>query len=430
MKIFFAFILAFFASFHYSQAQALDETHVEPYCHIHTIPSSISSEAISSKATSSEATSSEATVLTESAAIRVDSILASSPLLHKSSLGLMVYDLTDNKTIISYGEKNTLRPASTMKLVTAIAAIDRLGGSYLFRTSLRYTGEIKDNVLNGDVYCIGGFDPRFNSDDLTAFVEGIRSLGIDTIRGCLVADKMMKNEDRLGWGWCWDDDNPVLSPLLISRKDEFMQQFVSELVDAGIVLIGNIIEGDTPIDAYEIVDRTHTIDQILMKMMKDSDNLYAEALFYQLASSSGNRPATAQDARNIIKRLIRKIGLNPSDYIFADGSGLSLYNYVTAELEVEMLKYAYQNSNIYLHLYPSLPIAGIDGTLKRRMKTPFTTDNVRAKTGTLTGVQSLAGYCTTPNNHTLCFAIINNGILKDSQARSLQDKICEALCSP
>ena len=435
MKIFFAFILAFFASFHYSQAQALDETHVEPYCHIHTIPPSISSEAISSKATSSKATSSEdtsseATVLTESAASRVDSILASSPLLHKSSLGLMVYDLTDNKTIISYGEKNTLRPASTMKLVTAIAAIDRLGGSYLFRTSLRYTGEIKDNVLNGDVYCIGGFDPRFNSDDLTAFVEGIRSLGIDTIRGCLVADKMMKNEDRLGWGWCWDDDNPVLSPLLISRKDNFMEKFVSELVDAGIVIQGNVIEGDTPSDAYELVDRTHSIDQILMRMMKDSDNLYAESLFYQLAASSGNRPASAQDARNIIKRLVRKLGLNPSDYVFADGSGLSLYNYVTAELEVEMLKYAYRNSNVYLHLYPSLPIAGSDGTLKRRMRNAFTADNVRAKTGTLSGVQSLAGYCSTPNNHTLCFAIINNGSLKDSPARALQNEICTELCRP
>ena len=342
----------------------------------------------------------------------------------------MVYDLTADSTIFRYNERKTLRPASTMKLITAITAIDRLGGSYQFRTSLRYTGSITDNVLTGDVYCVGGFDPRFNSDDLKAFVEGIRSLGVDTIRGCLVADKMMKNNDRLGWGWCWDDDNPVLSPLLISRKDNFMEKFVSELVDAGIVIQGNVIEGDTPSDAYELVDRTHSIDQILMRMMKDSDNLYAESLFYQLAASSGNRPCTAQNARNLIKRLVRKLGLNPSDYVFADGSGLSLYNYVTAELEVEMLKYAYRNSNVYLHLYPSLPIAGSDGTLKRRMRNAFTADNVRAKTGTLSGVQSLAGYCSTPNNHTLCFAIINNGSLKDSPARALQDQICKELCRP
>ena len=361
---------------------------------------------------------------------RLENIISSSPLLSTSNIGVMVYDLTADSTIFRYNERKTLRPASTMKLITAITAIDRLGGSYQFRTSLRYTGSITDNVLTGDVYCVGGFDPRFNSDDMKAFVEGIRSLGVDTIRGCLVADKMMKNDDRLGWGWCWDDDNPVLSPLLISRKDNFMEKFVSELVDAGIVIQGNVIEGDTPSDAYELVDRTHSIDQILMRMMKDSDNLYAESLFYQLAASSGNRPCTAQNARNLIKRLVRKLGLNPSDYVFADGSGLSLYNYVTAELEVEMLKYAYRNSNVYLHLYPSLPIAGSDGTLKRRMRNAFTADNVRAKTGTLSGVQSLAGYCSTPNNHTLCFAIINNGSLKDSPARALQNEICTELCRP
>lgn len=361
---------------------------------------------------------------------RLSSLINGSSSIKTSNIGIMVYDLTADSTIFRYDERKTLRPASTMKLITAIAAIDKLGGSYQFRTSLRYTGNVCDNVLNGDIYCVGGFDPRFNADDMTAFVEGIRSLGIDTIRGSLVADKMMKDGDRLGWGWCWDDDNPTLSPLLISRKDNFMERFVSELVDAGIVFIGNVIEGDTPSDAYEIVDRTHTIDQILMKMMKDSDNLYAESVFYQLAAATGTRPACAQDARNYIKRLVRKIGLNPANYVFADGSGLSLYNYVSAELEVAMLRYAYQNSNIYLHLYPSLPIAGTDGTLKRRMKNVFTADNVRAKTGSVKAVYSLAGYCTAPNGHTLCFSIINNGILSGKTARTLQDKICMEIVRP
>ena len=361
---------------------------------------------------------------------RLSSLINGSSSIKTSNIGVMVYDLTADSTIFRYDERKTLRPASTMKLITAIAAIDKLGGSYQFRTSLRYTGNVCDNVLNGDIYCVGGFDPRFNADDMTAFVEGIRSLGIDTIRGSLVADKMMKDGDRLGWGWCWDDDNPTLSPLLISRKDNFMERFVSELVDAGIVFIGNVIEGDTPSDAYEIVDRTHTIDQILMKMMKDSDNLYAESVFYQLAAATGTRPACAQDARNYIKRLVRKIGLNPANYVFADGSGLSLYNYVSAELEVAMLRYAYQNSNIYLHLYPSLPIAGTDGTLKRRMKNVFTADNIRAKTGSVKAVYSLAGYCTAPNGHVLCFSIINNGILSGKTARTLQDKICLEICRP
>ena len=421
MKTIITFFLAFIANFTL-QAQSLDDG----------MDATVQADSVSQATVQADFVSlpSDSLPWPYNVKARLENIIFSSPLLATSNIGIMVYDLTADSTIFRYNERKTLRPASTMKLITAITAIDRLGGSYQFRTSLRYTGSITDNVLTGDVYCVGGFDPRFNSDDMKSFVEGIRSLGVDTIRGCLVADKMMKNNDRLGWGWCWDDDNPVLSPLLISRKDNFMEKFVSELVDAGIVIQGNVIEGDTPSDAYELIDRTHSIDQILMRMMKDSDNLYAEALFYQLAASSGNRPASAQNARNLIKRLVRKLGLNPSDYVFADGSGLSLYNYVTAELEVEMLKYAYRNSNVYLHLYPSLPIAGSDGTLKRRMRNAFTADNVRAKTGTLSGVQSLAGYCSTPNNHTLCFAIINNGSLKDSPARSLQDQICKELCRP
>jgi len=172
------------------------------------------------------------------------------------------------------------------------------------------------------------------------------------------------------------------------------------------------------------------MDQVLLRMLKESDNLYAEAMFYQLAASSGARSATAKQARAIVMNLVRKLGLNPNSYRFADGSGLSLYNYVTAELEVAMLRYAYQNSNIMLHLKPALPIAGTDGTIKSRMRGPFTNDNVRAKTGTLTGVSSLAGFCTAANGHHLAFSIINNGLRHTNNAHAFQDKVCTELCRP
>ena len=132
----------------------------------------------------------------------------------------------------------------------------------------------------------------------------------------------------------------------------------------------------------------------------------------------------------MVNRLIDKLGLRSVDYRIADGSGLSLYNYVSAELEIQMLRYAYRNANIYLHLYPSLPVAGVDGTLKSRMKNVFTLGNVRAKTGTLAGIISLAGYCTASNGHRLCFAIINQGIMRGRNARNFQDKVCTILCKP
>lgn len=347
-----------------------------------------------------------------------------------SQVGIMVYDLDADSTLYAHGERQLLRPASTMKVLTAIAAIDKLGGSYRFQTELCYTGKVDNNTLHGNVYCVGGFDPRFNIDDMRAFVEGIRKMGVDTIRGNIYADKTMKDADTLGNGWCWDDDNPVLSPLLISRKNVFVERFVRELQEAGIVLDGNIGEARRPEDAFCIVSRFHSIDQILMKMLKESDNLYAESMFYQLGAAAGHQPSTAKNSAAVIGRLIRKVGLDPRRYNIADGSGLSLYNYVSAELEVRFLRYAFQNNNIYLHLHPALPAAGEDGTLRSRQRSTFTQGNVYAKTGTLKGISSLAGYCTAANGHRLAFAIINQGVMNRANGRAFQDRVCTVLCQP
>lgn len=357
-------------------------------------------------------------------------LLLKSNMFQTSQVGLMVYDLDADSTIYKHNERQLMRPASTMKLITAITAIDKLGGSYRFKTDLCYTGQIDSCTLKGDVYCVGGFDPRFNSDDMTAFVEGLKKMGVDTIRGHLYADKTMKDAKTLGEGWCWDDDNPVLTPLPFGRKDQFMDRFVKDLREAGVFVDAFVAAGRKPEDAYCIVSRFHSLDQILMRMLKQSDNLYAESMFYQIASSTGNRPATAKSARAVINRLIQKIGLDPARYRIADGSGLSLYNYVTAELEVMMLRYAFRNENIYLHLQPALPIAGKDGTLERRMTGAFTRGNVRAKTGTVLGIQSLAGYCTASNGHRLAFCIINQGVMHGRNGRAFQDRVCEVLCAP
>ena len=356
--------------------------------------------------------------------------LAASSMFATSQLAMMVYDLSADSVLYALNERQLMRPASTMKLITAITAIDKLGGSYQFNTDLCYTGKVEQNTLNGNIYCVGGFDPRFNSDDMRAFVEAIRKMGVDTIRGNIYADKSMKDDNLYGEGWCWDDDNPVLSPLLVSRKDAFVGRFVDMLREAGIVVDASLGEARKPSDAFCICHRFHTMDQVLLRMLKDSDNLYAEAMFYQLAASSGNRPATAKDARSVVRHLVTKLGLRADGYAFADGSGLSLYNYVSAELEMAMLKYAYRNNNIMLHLRPSLPIAATDCTLRHRMSGPFTNGNVVAKTGTLTGISSLAGYCKSANGHDLAFVILNQGLRHTRNGRAFQDKVCQELCRP
>lgn len=348
-----------------------------------------------------------------------------------STVGMIVYDLTADSTLFTHNPRQLMRPASTLKMIVAVTALDRLGHDYEYRTRMYLTGRQDSCTLNGNVYCRGGFDPAFSQDDLDALVDSIKSLGIDTINGNIYADTSMKDADRLGEGWCWDDDNPVLSPLLVSRKDNFTERLRSRLKAAGVVVTGDNREGTTPRSARLICTVSRPLTDILQRMMKRSDNLYAESMFYQIAASAGSSaPATARTGRQMVNRMVQKFGLKPSHYYIADGSGLSLYNYVSPELEVKFLKHAYHQDDIYPYLHAAMPIAGVDGTLKSRMKRGYAHENVHAKTGTVTGVSALAGYCTAANGHVLCFSIINMGIRYSSTGRRFQDRVCEALCRP
>ena len=365
----------------------------------------------------------------ENITARLDGILRS-PLLETVQTSLMVWDLTDDVPVYQFRERLHLRPASTMKCFTAIATLDKLGADYDFKTRIYYMGEIDDStqVLRGDLYCVGGMDPMFSSSDMIVLARAVRDQGIKGIEGNIYADLSFKDRNRLGEGWCWDDKNPNLSPLLIDRKDDFTYRFSRQLEDMGVTLNGSTGERQLPTDAQLLTTCTHSIRQVLHRMMKQSDNLYAESMFYQLAANGGTRWASAKMARQYENALFDRLGLNPRDYNVADGSGLSLYNYVSTELEVKLLRYAYQRSDIYDAYLEALPIASVDGTLKKRMRGTAAAGNVRAKTGTVKGVSSLAGYLTASNGHLLCFSIINNGGLSNGPMRNFQNKICVALC--
>ena len=362
---------------------------------------------------------------------RLDSLVKDT-LFERAQLGLMVYDLSADSVLYSYGGRQTLRPASTMKLLTSVTALDLLGSGYAYRTYLYYKGTITQGVLSGDVWLVGGMDPLFDETDMRIFAETLHRVGVDTIRGRIMQDVSFKEEQLLGEGWCWDDDNPQLTPLLISRKDEFASQFKDELMKCGVFVDAPVSTGRLPKDkdVLLVCSRSHALREVLEPMMKESDNLYAESMFYQIAASIGKRPAEAVHARQLIKQLLTKAGVTGVQYRIADGSGLSLYNYVTPELMIRLLRYAYLKRDVMAALYPSLPVAGVDGTLKKRMTKGFAYENVHAKTGTVSGVSSLAGYCRSANRHLLAFCIINQGVMKNADGRNFQDKVCEAMCKP
>ncbi len=362
----------------------------------------------------------------ERAAQRIDSLLSHS-MFKTSQVGLMVYDLDADSVLYAHNERQLMRPASTMKLLTAITALDRLGKNYRYSTSVYYTGECDSTTLHGNIYIKGGMDPSLEEYDLDCIVEEIAKLHVDTIAGDIIGDRSFKDSSMMGEGWCWDDDNPMLSPLVYKRKDNLLEVLLAKLRRQGIAVMGTCGEGKTPSTAQMLTVRYTAIEPILTKMMKESNNLYAESMLYQVGALSGGT-STVKAAQREEKKLMESAGLNPSAYRLADGSGLSLYNYLSAECEVMLLKYAYHNKRIFGTLCQSLPTAGVDGTLRKRMRNTPAQGNVMAKTGTLTGIYTLAGYCISSENHMLAFCILNQGVMHASNARSFQDKVCTALC--
>ena len=248
-----------------------------------------------------------------------------------SQLGICVYDLTADKMLYTHNPGQLMRPASCMKLLTTITALDLLGSSYTFTPHV----------------------------------------------------------DKAGQGWCWDDSETRTVPYRDTCQ--------------------------------------WTLSDILKPVLKNSDNLKAESIFRQL-DRDGDTAFSQKEAAESIRRMIKKCGFDPNKYRIADGSGLSLYNYVSPELIVGALYYAWHTPAIKKELLESLPIAGVDGTLAKRMKGTKAQGNVHAKTGTVTGITSLSGYCTAHNGHHLAFSIINQGILQSSKGRTFQDTFCERLC--
>ena len=353
---------------------------------------------------------------------RIDALLQND-IFDRTQLGLYVYDLTDATPLYDHGSRQSMRPASCEKVLTAAAALTYLGTDYCYKTRL-YVADTLHLAIKG------GMDPLFGKDDMQAFVQAIKEYGLCNIATDIICDASFKDTTRLGWGWCWDDAAVPLTPFLYNGRDTFETHLRSALREAGIDFSGQLVEGPVPQGANLLCTRSHTIDQVLQPMMKKSNNLYAETLFYQLAAMGGKPWASRRDAASRVEQYIDLCGHVIAHHQIADGSGLSLYNYVTPALLVDALRQVWQNPDVYAHLYPSLPVMGRDGTLSKRCCGTSAQDRVSAKTGTVAGVSSLAGYALAPNGHMLAFAIINQGIRYTSTGRNFQDRICRALTQP
>lgn len=346
-----------------------------------------------------------------------------------SQLGLCVYDLTDDAPLFSHNATQRMRPASCQKLVTAVTALRCLGAGYQLQTRLYTDGRINGGTLSGNVYIVGGMDPLLTPQEVKGMAAALRQAGIRRITGHIYKDLTMTDGEPYGWGWCWDDDYGPLSALMVDGKADFDAVWTRQLRAAQVTASHPTPrEGTLQPGAQLLHTVAHPIGSLLQTMMKESDNIYAECLFYQIAASAGKKRAGRKDAAALTALVLNDAGADAGLVTVADGSGLSLYNYITPHTFVQLLRMAHQDQAVYEALLPTLPVAGVDGTLEKRMLASPAYKQVWAKTGSVEGVSSLSGYARAANGHLLAFSIINQGVSPLRQGRDFQDKVCTALC--
>jgi D-alanyl-D-alanine carboxypeptidase/D-alanyl-D-alanine-endopeptidase (penicillin-binding protein 4) len=197
--------------------------------------------------------------------------------------------------------------------------------------------------------------------------------------------------------------NPTLWFASVLRK---------RLVEEGIIVTGDAVDIDDLTPPPDRTDtmmlftyRSPTLAEIARPLLKESINLYGEA-FMRLNADKGTFPTNDAALEGLRKRLTAW-GLPEGSYQLVDGSGLSRRDAISPEAIMMVLQRMSDSSSASPFL-AALPIAGVDGSLAGRMKGTAAAGNLRAKTGTMSNIRSLAGYVTTRSGEHLAFVIVIN----------------------
>jgi len=203
----------------------------------------------------------------------------------------------------------------------------------------------------------------------------------------------------------------------------FVRSLKDALEQAGIAVEGQAIDIDSlsKPDKKSLRQGLRTLAQhmssplsdIAVSMMKRSQNLYAESLLYRIGSVEGRG---IHGGREVVSDLLADWGVRRPRIAVADGSGLSRYNYLTASALVDVLDVVYRDQYWQKQFIRTLPIAGRDGTLRRRFRGTAAEGVVRAKTGSMSRVRALSGYVQTADGEQLAFAILANNFSANSRA--------------
>lgn len=385
--------------------------------------------------------------------------------------GVVVADATTGKVLLSRNADRTRIPASVTKLFTVAAALHRLGPDWAPQTRVAATGGASGRTWNGNLYLIGGGDPTLTRSGLTELARRTAAqLGVERVSGRLIVDARAfdawRGADRTRRA-ADPDMGGVLGALTVDRGSRGTSPAVTAattfrmlLRRAGVTVPGTPTLGATPATATPTASLTGPdLRTLAERILLPSDNFAAETLVKDLVSADGTEGAcrqrhglavlrdwrvplvpedepcaarrstvaatTTAGSRMLRSTLKPVLGATPRIH---DGSGLTRRNRVSPAMVTRLLVSLHDDPLLAPVVRDALPRAGATGTLARRMRGTAAQGRCRAKTGTINGVSSLAGYCTAASGRELAFAILQNGSSPWS-ARAFQDRFVAQLAA-
>jgi D-alanyl-D-alanine carboxypeptidase/D-alanyl-D-alanine-endopeptidase (penicillin-binding protein 4) len=207
----------------------------------------------------------------------------------------------------------------------------------------------------------------------------------------------------------------------------FVYMLRSALAQRGVTVAGKSRTIDAPSRRptsqsgalpIEITSRqSPPLSVIAAQTLKPSQNLYAELILRTLGRERGVNQVTSEAAGvDVVRKFLGEAGVSPNDVVMWDGSGLSRRDLITASATVQLLTYMSRH-RFASAFRDALPVAGVDGTLAKRMKGTPAMGNARAKTGTIETVATLSGYVTSAAGERLVFSVLLNNYPESSSAR-------------
>lgn len=196
----------------------------------------------------------------------------------------------------------------------------------------------------------------------------------------------------------------IVNPALYSTH-----MFKTFLEQRGIKVNGNVVEGNVPSKARSILEfESLPLWQVVWGMNKFSNNFVADQLMKKIGAESWGPPGSLQKGITALEDALEDIGIARKSYQIVDGSGLTRNTKVTVRQILKVLFASHQDFGMMPEYTASLGIAGEDGTLKRRFPSGGLQGVLRGKTGSLDGVNSLAGYTNSADGELIAFAIVLN----------------------